>query len=253
MSSRRDVLAGFAGLTVAGAAGSAAAAAKKIDLDDPAANLEAYVKLRGDLSGAPVYDMIRGRVYGLVEGQPARPLFKTVGAQRTRYRRESSLEFRTDSRYVGMLVDWQTERLLTRWSNPYNDETCEVPVTRYGPSVYPLVNPPAGKRPWFVIGDVVHMLDEIVATAPSDVQPDADLMTFTGDWKQLADPDSTRIPSRLSFTAVENWREWMRMDRAGSLWWHVTGVKLAGPGNIPDAVAVELRRQDPDFFTEGNS
>ena len=119
MSSRRDVLAGFAGLTIAGAAGSAAAAANEIDLDDPAANLEAYVKLRGDLSGAPVYDMIRGRVYGLVEGQPARPLFKTVGVQRTRYRRESSLEFRTDSRYVGMLVEWHNERLLTRWSNPY--------------------------------------------------------------------------------------------------------------------------------------
>lgn len=248
MSSRRDILAGFAGLTVGGRAGSAAAPERELSLDDPAANLEAYVKLRGDLSGAPVYDMVRGQVYGIVEGQPARPLFKTVGAQRTRYQRESALKYRGESRYVGMLLDWQTERLLSQWSNPYNDEICEVPVTRYGPSVFPLANPPEGRRPWHVIGDVVHMLDQIVGMEPSVTQPDADLMTFSGAWRQLMDPDLTRIPSRLSFTAVENWRDWMQMGSSGSLWWHVTGVKLAGPGDIPDGVAVELRRQDPGFF-----
>lgn len=264
MSSRREILAGFAALAAAGHAPPAAANVPKLRLDEPEANLEAYIKLRGDLRDEPVYDMVRGRVFGLVAGEAPRQLFKTVGAQRTRYRRVSALEYRAETLYVGLLLDWGTERLLQRWTNPYNDRACEVPVTRYGPAEIRLLadrmlpgdsesEPTRGTRPWFVIGHVVHMVEQIMAPAPPAAQPDGDLMNFSGDWRQLADPGVTRIPSQLSFTAVERWRDWMQMEQPGSLWWHVAGVKLDGPGAYPDEFAALVRERAPDFFGQGGA
>lgn len=263
MSSRREILAGIAALSGVGRPLAVAAGLPELRLDEPAANLAAYIKLRGDLRDAPVYDMVRGRVFGLVEGQAPRPLFKMVGGQRTHYRRVSGLEYRADSRYVGLLLDWQTEQPLERWANPYNGRECEVPVTRYGPAAARLLPdrmlpgtdksaPLPGTRAWFVIGNVLHMVDQVLAPAPPAAQPDGDLMNFAGDWRLVADPAVTRVPSQLSFTAVENWRDWMQMEQAGSLWWHVAGVKLGGPGDYPAEVAARLRQHDPDFFDEGD-
>jgi hypothetical protein len=265
MSNRRAVLGGLAGLAALGASETPfAAPATDLNLDDAATNLRSYIKLRGDLTGEPVFDLIRGRVYGLVAGQPARPLFKTVGAQRTAYSRRSPLEYAASTRYIGLLLDWRTERLLRTWQNPYTGGDCQVPVTRYGPAEMRFLadrmvpaslapdEPPRGTRPWFLLGDVVHMLDEIIAPAPAGVlQPDADLMTFTGSLQQLVDPGLTRIPARLSFTAVEPWRDWMRMEKPGSLWWHVAGAKLDGPDGYGPELRALVQAEDPAFFAMG--
>lgn len=250
-----------AGAVLAAAAGRPAFAA--LDLDDPATNLDAYIRLRGDTSGRPVYDMIRGRVFGLVEGEQARPLFRTMGAQVSRYRRVSDLEYAAQTRYVGLLTDWATNRPLGSWTNPYTGRRCDVPVTRYGPAAVRFLTDrmlPAGDgvhatgiraaRPWEVIGDIVHIVDQVFSPAPGEALPDADMMTFSGRLSLLDDRVLTRVPSRLSFTAVENWRAWMDMDRAGSLLWHVNGVKLDGPADYPAEMREQLDRLDPDFFEE---
>lgn len=251
---------GAVAATAAGNAAADAAIVRELKLDDPANNLAAYLKLRGDLADEPVYDIARGSVFGLVPGEPARPLFKMIGAQRSVYARVSALEYRAETRYVGILLDWQSEQPLRQWLNPYNEKLCAVPVTRYGPTTMRLLtdrmvpasggpeSPPRTTRPWFVMGGIVHMTDQITSPVLPALQPDTDLMRFAGDGRLLADPGATRVPSQLSFTAVEAWREWMQMQQTGSLWWHVAGVKLAGPSDYPHEFVGQLRRQDPEFF-----
>jgi len=258
MANRRQVLAAL-GAAATGVTGAPAAVG--LDLDRPEDNLRAYVKLRGDLGGRPAYDVIRGRIFGLVDGEPPRPLFRTAGAQVSRYERVGPLEYAARTRYAGLLIDWETDTLLDRWVNPYTGRACDAPVTRYGPSVMRVLSdrlaPPGGTadtpgapaiRPWYRMGGVVHMVDQVYGPAPAGRQPDVDLMTFSGEWAALCDRSLTRIPSRLSFSAVEHWRDWMGMDREGSLLWHVTGVKLAGPAEYPDRLAAMVKAEDPGFF-----
>jgi len=230
------------------------------DLHDPENNLQAYIKLRGNLSPEPVWDLIRGRVFGLVNSEKPRPLFKTLGASRTVYRRVSALEYTAESRYIGLFLDPESEQHLQRWVNPYNARQCEIPSTRYDmvPKIHPAGasfgnanQPPSpGVRPWFVIGDVLHMEDQIISPASPDKQPDGDLMTFSASVADMADPAVTSAPSRLSFNAVEHWRDWMQMEQAGSLWWHVAGTKVAGPAAFPDAMKSIVEKESPGFFTE---
>lgn len=230
------------------------------DLQDPEHNLQAYIKLRGNLRPEPVWEMITGRVFGLVNSEKPRPLFKTLGATRTVYRRVSSLEYTAESRYVGLFLDLESGQLLQRWTNPYNMRECEIPSTRYDmmPKIHPASasfgkanEPPSpGVRSWFVIGDVFHMEDQIISPATPDKQPDGDLMTFSASVADMADPALTTAPSRLSFNAVEHWRDWMQMEQDGSLWWHVSGAKVAGPAAFPDAIRSMVEKESPGFFTE---
>ena len=261
---RRELLAGLAGLA---ALRAGAAAPGGPDLDDPAENLRAFVKLVGSLDGAPVYDMVRGSVYGLMAGRAAQPLFKTVGAGVAVYRQVSPLEFTATSRYVGLLLDWKTGQPLEHWINPFNGVRCTVPTTQYGPGDMRVLGdrmlpagmegdaPAGGTRPWFRLGDTVHMQREVLAGAPQrPLFPKGDLMTYSGDWGLLADAAVTRMPSRLNFSAVEAWRDWMNMDaqaQPGSLWWHVAGTKLQGPGDYPPDLREWVVRQDPGFFDLG--
>jgi hypothetical protein len=269
LTRRRDFLAGTIGMAASGFVVASPSAspvtAYDLNLDDPAANLQAFVKLTVSLDSEPVYDIVRGSVYGLVAGQPAMPLFKTVGAGSSIYSRRSTLEYRAQTRYIGMFLDWETEQPLDKWTNPYTGETCDVPVTRYGPGevrilgdqILPVTvatqEAPSGKRPWFKLGSVVHMQRDVIApTSEMPLFPKADLMTYSGDWQQLADPNLKRIPSRLNFSAVETWREWMNMlpgeQPAGTLWWQVSGAKLDGPADYPPELRQRLRLEDPGFF-----
>jgi hypothetical protein len=230
------------------------------DLRDPENNLQAYIKLRGNLMPEPVWEMITGRVFGLVNEEKPRSLFKTFGASRTVYRRVSALEYMAESRYVGLFLDPDTGQLLKHWVNPYNMLECEIPSTRYdmAPKIHPAGTsfgitdeiPSPGVRPWFVIGDVFHMGDQIISPASPDKQPDADLMTFSASVAHMADPAVTSAPSRLSFSAVEHWRDWMRMEQAGSLWWHVSGAKVDGPAAFPVAMKSIVEKESPGLFTE---
>ncbi len=261
MTNRRQVLAGLAGMSTSIVAAADGGSKRALDLDDPATNLLAYVKLRGSLDSEPVYDIVRGQVFALVAGEQARPLFKMIGAQRSTYARQSTLAYAASTHYLGWLLDWQTERPLQAWSNPWTGEHCEVPATRYGPSSVRILADrmvpstdasealPGSRRPWFLMGGVVHMLDEIVMPAPAEaLYPKADLMTFSGDCQHLVDPARSRITSRLSFSAVEGWRDWMQMDRPGVLWWHVAGIKLDGPQAYPPELKALLDSADPKFF-----
>lgn len=273
LTKRRDFIAGMVGFAASSLVVASPAVppftAYDLDLDDPAANLQAFVKLTGSLDSEPVYDIVRGSVYGLVAGRPATPLFKTVGAGRSAYSRHSKFEYRAETRYIGMFLDWKTEKPLDKWTNPYTGKMCDVPVTRYGPSEVRILGDqilpvsmndqeaPSGKRPWFKLGNVVHMQREILSPeAEMLLFPKADLMTYSGDWQQLANPNLKRIPSRLNFSAVETWRKWMNMvpadQPAGTLWWQVSGAKLDDPADYPPALRQRLRREDPDFFQSRN-
>jgi hypothetical protein len=261
MISRRSLTAGLGSFL---ATPSLVLAAGEPDLDDPEKNLRAFVKLLGALDGAPVFDVIRGSVYALVAGRPPQPLFRTLGAGVATFKKLTPLEYRSTSRYLGLFLDWKSGEPIQSWQNPLNGALCTVPITRYGPGetrvlsggIFPVgagaERAPTDVWPWFRLGGVVHMQRAVMQeTVPHPLFPKADLMTYSGDARLLTDPTVRRMPSRLNFSAVESWREWMKMqpsDPQGTLWWHVAGVKLDSGQGYPPQLREWILREAPDFF-----
>ena len=265
--SRRHVTSGMLSAGVFGAVEKAfatertdLAAAPKIglDLDDAADNLTAFIKIKGSLSEEKITNVVTGRVYGIVEGEPAKPFFGLLGFQINRYKRDSENTFLNASQYFALYTDLQTGKRAKWLTNPFTGERIEPPLSQYGPATAELpsmrsdpLDDTQGTKvfPWTRVGNRVTITEEIFAPLPYEVQPDLDLTTHTADWRHVQDASVASAPSTMSFTAVEHWRDWMEMGSLeGSLLWHVTGHKLAADEDLPPHLVDEAMIEAPEMF-----
>lgn len=229
-----------------------------LDLNRAEDNLTAFVKIRGSLTEEKTTSIVSGRVYGIVEGQPAKPFFGLLGFQIGRYRRVSDTTFLNASHYFALYTDLRAGKRARALTNPFNGKTVEPPLSQYGPSTIEVSSiakePTAAKdllviRPWARVGNILTMTDVVSAPLPSEAQPDLDLTTYTADWRDIQNTSIPSAPSTMGFTAVENWRDWMQMGSlAGSLLWHVTGHKLGRGENLPSHLANEAMKEAPEMF-----
>lgn len=241
MMRRRAVLGLLGGAALAPRLQSRATSA----LSEPAGQLETYVRIRGSLGDAVVFDHVTGSVHAAVEGEAPRLLFNLEGLQVSRYRREGPERFAMRTRYIGLLTDPLTGERLEHFANPWTGARREVPVSSYGPSTVWLLpggvdyglpaaqTPAVSRREFRREGGWVHVTESI-ASASSRDQPDFDVITFSARAADLGRPAPAFVPAVNGFTAVERWRPWMAMgDRPGMLIWHVRGTKLDRPDEVP--------------------
>ncbi len=263
---RREVLgAGALGALWLPGAGLAAAAGPvpadtrprgRIDLDDPAQHLRAYVRMRGSSDASLVAEVTQGFVYALLPTGRPRLLFQSRGFQLSRYREAPDGAWVCRSRYFGTLAEPASGDPIEHWDNPFTGRRDDVKPTIYGPMDYvltasrTLVNPSPAERAealaaprvrrWTQIGDLVTIDDELgPADDAGNKPPDFDIVSISARSGDLANEALASVPSQTAFGAVEPWREWMRMGAApGMLLWHLQSSKVAGV----EAVPMELRR-----------
>ena len=268
--SRRHIAGGALSVSIFGAFQKALAAGQtdmspspktRLDLDNAADNLTAFMKIKGSLSEERVTNVVTGRVYGIVEGEPAKPFFGLLGFQINRYKRVSDSAFLNASQYFALYTDLRTGERARFLTNPFTGKTVEPPLSQYGPSTVELTATPkepenaqaaiqpAKMFPWARIGNKLTMTEQVAAPLPLEVQPDIDLTTYTADWRQVQDTTVTSADSNMSFTAMEHWRDWMEMGSLeGSLLWHVTGHKLTADEDLPPHLISEAMIAAPEMF-----
>lgn len=86
-------------------------------VSDPAENLEAFVKVMGNLSGEPVWFTAQGAIYLIREGEMPLPLLGVIGL---RYARFEAIDggYRQYTRDWGVYLDYDTGELLSHFDNP---------------------------------------------------------------------------------------------------------------------------------------
>lgn len=225
------------------------------NLDDPAQHLRAYVRMRGSDDGRLVAEVTQGLVFALLPGGRPRLLWQSRGFQLSRYRPDADGAWTCHSNYFGTLADAATGTPILEWDNPFTQRRDTLKPTVYGPMDYvltpggTLVNPTPAQRAaalaerrvrrWTRIGDLVTILDELGPPDDAAKPPDFDLVSLGARAADLADPSLASVPSQTAFSAVEPWREWMRMEgRPGMLWWHLQSSKVDGLAQVP----MELQR-----------
>src|SRR5437016_2671931 len=96
-----------------------------LDLNDPADNLEAIIKIQADTSGAPLLTGFPGQAWGWIPGEGHKLLFNTYGIGATRVEKVGD-DWRFYHREVLYYLDPKTGEVLTHWNNPYTGKTVEV-------------------------------------------------------------------------------------------------------------------------------
>lgn len=275
---RRDVLTtiGAAATTVAAAstamgesAGSRsprASGAKGLDLQTAAGNLDGFLKVRSDISGAGSAMWAQGMVWSNIAGRKARPLMKTQGLNLTRCVKDATgyVFLQRESVYF---CDLETGEPLRTWFNPFTER--EVEVFHFQnesvSSHYDLDGPKGPFHMPYVenSGDVAFHQDlfysapspldveEYSAYASSNTYEGAGLYNWHAKRADIDNPNLASVPMVVSHTGVRQWAPWMEMGAwAGGLVLPSRGKKLAGGvADLPKQFLNWLEKNAPMYLT----
>lgn len=257
-----------AGVAALGASSVTLAARRKSapqlpDLADPKANLQALLKIFAstDEREAAV-SFTAGRVYACISERPPIPLFGTHAICVARARARADGSFLLRQHIVGFRTRFDTEAFIEEFVNPVTGENIRLPFTDYHVSDidYRLdgtfARAPAGEirireagpRAWSQDDGVVALSDDSMPAAPGPHQPKIDVVTRFANARDLADPDVRSAPSWISFSAVDPFRPWLRMNAPGLQLWHVHGRKARTLADLPAYIRQVADERFPGLF-----
>ncbi len=262
---RRDALAGAAGIAATAMGAGSAAAATWLDLDNPRDNLTALIKLQADTSGADVIGGFPGEVWGWVPGEGNKLLFRSYGIGAS-HAEQVEDGWRFYHRELLYYLDPDTGEILDDWINPYTGKRVEVmhilndPVHRFyafdgGRFPFPW--------PYTVVGDdlvfrisVFSFRDSIMPRADYPLHSAdnkyqaAELWMMNGRVSEVMNPDITSASCVTSWSRVGQWLPFMEMgNRPGIMVYHSDSYKLLdGVKQIPTNILAYTEKHHPKYL-----
>jgi len=231
--------------TEAGGEESQETASLNLNLDDPADNLTAFVKVRGSLTdNEEVIYYANGKIYGFVDGERDKPLmgFEMYNIGRSIKKGDNEYELLTNE--VLLYTDLKTGEVLEQFENPYTGETVDVlhvwnsPVNqkqqlegRFGK--WGVNHNKVGDDMICMNADIFLKYPSPLSTAeyPENSQSDdyeaAELFQFFFSEKEMNDPNRNSINCTISWTRLGPWLPWLKMgQRPGNMVYQGAGYKL---------------------------
>lgn len=262
------------GLVAVALAGLAACAAQPparaaLDLGDAADNLSAWVKMRGDLSGADTVTWWQGQVFAAVPGEKPKLLFGFEGLNVARFEPLPGGGFRMLSREYAVYRDPVSGAILKDWQNPWTGTTVPVFHVQNDPVNHDIGVPTAdGHAPRLLPmrehgGDVIVGLDVPLAY-PNPIPPErwpehssgplyvgSEHFGFYARKAELDDPRRSSVPISIAWFREGPWLPWMRMgQRPGLLIYSGYGKKLiGGVAELPAEFRAHLEAEAPRFLS----
>lgn len=267
--SRRSfiVTSGFAALAAAPALARVAGVPPRglPDMDAPANNLQALVRMTASLKEEDVPWWYNGTVYAVVPGENPRPLMGFEGMELYWMSHLADGAYELTGNTVTFFTDLATGGWLERFNNPWTGavNTPAPAVQGGGPGrgfnysvngirftkvMAQIPDQPLRLNWTFLRGEV--WLANDTAYPPGMPAPRAQSQTMFASQLDFMDERLRRIPAVFSSTVHMPWLKWMEMgDRPGHLVWHASGAKLPSVDALPDAYRARAEREFPKLLT----
>lgn len=252
-----------------------ASAQQSLDLQNPKDNLHALVKLRGDLTGAPVFFWYSGRVTGFVPGEASKPLYHIEGLIRSTWTKLDDGSYQYLAHDLGFVGDLATGKPVDSMTNPYTGERVQPIDTRDGPlrgtyTVYGVLRggqkPDPEKKlilPWTISGDDLWVETDLGFTQPNPLQPkewpkassgeEIQIRfqnTYKGRLSELSKPGITSAPATAIYAGHTSWPPWLLMGQVpGFISSKAIGRKLRSLGEVSPVMLSYIEKRVPDFLT----
>ena len=234
------------------------------DLSTPSGNLDAFVKVMGDLSGKPSWIVAQGRIYARRPNEMPLPILAVEGVRYVRFER-------TDEGYRFHLRDWafykdlESGEPIDRFDNPFTgavNETRHIltgfyswtlgpngqEVPNYGGEAW-LVDRPF-LLPWTFDGDLVAVPLELLVKYVSG-NAGGEWMNFATSAEALDDRSLTSAPTTLVWTGDSGWIRWMDMgELPGRTLWQSTGQKHHDVSELRPELVRAAERYFPGSFAD---
>jgi hypothetical protein len=245
--------------------GAEPAGPKVLDLSNPADNMNAFLRMRVDLSGAEIGHWWTGNVWAALPGEKDQLLFVFEGFAFSRLVPHEK-GYRMLHRELGYYRDPKTKEILEKWTNPFTGQEVEV---------LPVLNDPVnanfqpeGERGPFMVpvteltGDVWFAFDAMLAypsalpradwpkASQSDLYEAAELFCFHCKREELDNPALTNVHNNVTWTRIGPWLPWMQMsDKPGQMVYHTRGKKIASAAELPEATRAYTAAKYEKYLT----
>lgn len=242
------------------------AEAQPLDLSKPEDNLEAFLKMRADTSGADTVTWWSGQVFAAVPDERPKLLFGFEGMNVARVEKQADGSWRMYSREYAVYKDPQTGAILEQWNNPYTGKEVKVFHVQNDPVNTTLgTKGPDGQQrllPLKLMGDDVILGLDVPLAYPNPIQPDqwpqhstgatyvgSEHFGFYSRKADLDDPKQTSVPMSIAWFREAPWLPWMEMgDHPGLLIYSGYGKKLNGVDEIPETFRKYIETHAPEYL-----
>jgi len=218
----------------------------KIDFKDPKWTRDTYARLDADVApGKEKCGWIRGKIFGVRDNEPVRPLMNVEGFSFVRINRQADGSWRRLLREIVFYRDINTNEILKEWDNPYTGERVRVvPIANdpfnftisefvpeppsYGGLQKAKHDPKPFLQDWQWGPEGTMILNTgIDMMYPNALQPDKWARESSGYMNRVSEqfiyvvkkedvenPYLTHIPHTGSWSRVTPWLPWMLMGQA---------------------------------------
>ncbi len=249
------------------------------DFSNPADNVRAFVKTRGDRSGRTVYTYTSGRVYAVRQGEVAVPFLGYDSGLVDRYEAVGDGSFRQWRRELMHFTDLATGELVREIRNPFTGKVDEPMHGLVGPLKFVLTargvaynthDPAAASGPPFLLdwrrqGADITVQQETLRRYRNTQQPDRWPLASTGEFRTycdfltyrlplaaLEDPQQSGPPVNIFYSAQTDWQPWMFMGSRtpGHMLWHASGFKTLDRSQLPAGFVAITARLHPGLLED---
>jgi hypothetical protein len=236
-------------------------------------DLEAHVRMRGNLRGERTYWYYQGTIFGNRWGEVTRPMLRVEGVSYSTIDVLPDGKYRYNLREAGYYADYPSGEIRESVVNPFTGR-------RYKPEHYLsaqklIFSPDLSVRPdlealppgldyrgeitplrrfqdsvWSSEDLFVRMAVPDAKDDPSrlDFKVQTSLATLSAKVEHLLDTQREFVPCQLNYQTLATWREWMDMGRQpGMMSWRMVGTKC-GEADIPAAIRERIAGDHTGFF-----
>lgn len=267
--SRRSLMAGGAGLSLAALAPAARAAG--VDMNDPKVRSDVYAKIYATTADAEVYKYWTVHYYAyLHEGGNMVPLYTMLNLNYSRWKPKGDGTYAGTAWEVGVYTDFDGSTILDKaWLNPVTGK--EQPIAHFKGGPWPEEVGPGGigqtnagpdrlkEMQVRVIGDTIWLPTATNYNFTVPAAADGSRPARTTYWDsyfdygaKVADVLDPKVASAPFIGALHNLADWypgMGMTgKAGRVFGRAPGQKLASRDELPALAKTAFDRHVPDIF-----
>jgi hypothetical protein len=230
--------------------------------------LRDFIRIRGSLDGQLVIGCLSGIYHGVVEGE-LRPMYGVIAATFSTFAARDDGRFDAKSYEIAYFTDVESGNVLDSFLNPYTGETVQ-PLHVFSPASKLIYNQDLSftlakstpglqlehkvKAPVVIGNDLV--IAEVTTTEaqiPGRPQPFrySEVLTLQARARDLADPTLAHVPARVSFSAVVQWRPWLKMEgRPGHLFGAGAGTIGLKLSDLPREWQRATQERHPEIWAD---
>ena len=253
------MLAGFWAGTL-GFSGNAAA----LDLSSATGQLDSFMRMRASNDGREAFANWWVTLFAVVPGERPRPIMRLDGFNVGRFVKleDGSAQFIT--REVAYYKDLASGEVLSKWVNPFTQETNTVVQVANDPvnSRYSATKPgEVGRFPFMQSGNDIFLRLDIPLAYPNALLPAefpaestgptylaSEHFTFFAKASDLNDPQTSSVPITYSWSRTGPWLPWMKMGtRPGYLLYSGHGKKFSSFAELPLDLQEYTRSHYPQY------